>query len=230
MDIPVYIIDLQNAYLKNANPGLAIQMSKYMKDKFAFFGIKSPERKDIYKAHWKDHGYIPIDDMERVVKWSWKANQREFQYFAMETLGRTSKKADVDHIKIYEYMITHKSWWDTIDFIASNLVGAYFTKYPDQVKKTTSKWMNSNNMWLQRTCILFQLKYKEKTDTALLEVFIKSMLDSKEFFIRKAIGWALREYSKTNPEYVIQFVDNHQLSGLSEREALKWIKNKSVTN
>lgn len=230
MGIPVYLIDLQNAYLKNANPALVIQMSKYMKDKFAFFGIKSPERKDIYKAHWKKHGYIPIDDTEKVIKWCWQAPQREFQYFAMESLGRTSKKADVDRIKIYEYMITQKSWWDTIDFIASNLVGVYFTKYPDQIKKTTSLWMNSNNMWLQRTCILFQLKYKRKTDTALLEGFIIPMLDSKEFFIRKAIGWALREYSRTNPEYVIQFVDNHQLSGLSEREALKWIKNKSITN
>ena len=90
--------------------------------------------------------------------------------------------------------------------------------------------MASNNMWLQRTCILFQLKYKEKTDTVLLESFIKQLIVSKEFFIRKAIGWALREYSKINPEYVIQFIDNQQLSGLSEREALKWIKGKSVTN
>lgn len=90
----------------------------------------------------------------------------------------------------------------------------------------TTRWMNSDNMWLQRTCLLFQLKYKTSTDTQLLSSFIKPLSSSNEFFIRKAIGWALREYSKTDPDFVIQFTKENTLSGLSEREALKWLRNK----
>ena len=230
MKPPEYLIDLITAFENNANPKYALQMKKYMKDRFEFFGISSPERKELYKTHWKNHGFKFNDNTKETVKFCWQAPQREYQYFAMELLGKQAKEAEKESIKLYEYIIIHKSWWDTVDYIASNLVGVYFSKYPDRIEETTSGWMTSGNMWLQRTCILFQLKYKAKTNTSLLESFIKPLADSNEFFIRKAIGWALREYSKTNPEYVIQFVRNHSLSGLSEREALKWMKNKLLIN
>jgi len=141
-------------------------------------------------------------------------------------LGRRSRKAGEGNIKDYQFLIINKSWWDTVDYIASNLVGPYFRIYPEKIAPVTSHWMESRNMWLQRTCLLFQLKYRGDTDTGLLTGFIEQLKDSKEFFIRKAIGWSLREYSKTNPEFVISFVRNNHLSGLSEREALKWIQRK----
>ena len=116
-----------------------------------------------------------------------------------------------------------------MDYIASNLVGSYFNIYPGKIRETTDRWMASQNMWLQRTCLLFQLKYKNKTDESLLSGFIDQLTGSKEFFIRKAIGWSLREYSKTNPDFVLSFVRARELSGLSEREALKWIVGKKDT-
>ncbi|MCK5077528.1 MAG: DNA alkylation repair protein, partial [Calditrichia bacterium] len=118
-----------------------------------------------------------------------------------------------------------KSWWDTVDFIATNLVGPLFEKYSELIIPYTKKWMDSGNIWLQRTSILFQLKYKEKTDFKLIIGFIQQCSSSNEFFIQKAIGWILREYSKTDASTVIEFVKNNKLAPLSEREALKWLKN-----
>lgn len=120
-------------------------------------------------------------------------------------------------------MVTHKSWWDTVDFIAAKLMGEYFTKFPEQRAIYVKKWIDSNNIWLQRCALLFQLKYKENLDTALLGAVINSLLGSKEFFINKAIGWILREYSKTNPNWVMEFANKTALGNLSKKEALRWI-------
>lgn len=223
MQTPGYLQSLEQTFAANANLSDAVQMKKYMKDLFDFYGMKSPIRKEIYKSQKQQFGLIPVNEKDEIVRWCWEAPQREWQYFCMEFLSKEAKETDEGIIELYEYLITNKSWWDTVDFIASNLVGVCFLKYPDRIPAVTAKWMNSGNMWLQRTCILFQLKYRKKTNTQLLEGFIKPLKESKEFFIRKAIGWALREYSKTNPTYVKEFVKNNRLSGLSRREALKWM-------
>ena len=121
-------------------------------------------------------------------------------------------------------MITHKSWWDTVDYIAANLLGTYFKLYPEQRQIYVKNWLASGNFWLQRSAILFQLKYKDQVDTEMLSHVITSLLGSKEFFINKAIGWMLREYGKTNPAWVVDFVNGHQLEKLSQKEALRLIK------
>ena len=139
-----------------------------------------------------------------------------------------AKKAEKERIDLYEFMLLNKSWWDTVDFIASNLVGVHFQKYPDLIYPVTEKWMNSGNIWLQRTSLLFQLKYRQKTDVKLMSDYIQRLQGSKEFFINKAIGWILREYSKTDAEWIKKFVGNHQLAPLSKREALKWLERKSI--
>jgi 3-methyladenine DNA glycosylase AlkD len=119
-------------------------------------------------------------------------------------------------------MLTHKSWWDSVDSINSNVIGKYFIKFPELLENTTHKWNNASNIWLQRMSILFQLPYKEKTNTQLLEKYIVNCIDTNEFFVNKAIGWALRAYAYTNKKWVIKFVKDHpQLSNLSKREALK---------
>lgn len=122
-------------------------------------------------------------------------------------------------------MITHNSWWDTVDMIAVHLVGGYLKQFPNEKEKLIEKWLKSSNMWLNRTAILFQLKYKENIDVYLLEKTIKANLNSNEFFINKAIGWMLREYTRTNSEWVINFVNEYEneLSGLSKKEALRLI-------
>lgn len=224
MNAPVYLLPLQLAFRQHANAHIAGPMKKYMKDRYEYFGIKSPMRKEIYREHKLKYGLIPLAETEEIVRWCWQQPQREYQYFAMEFLGRAAKKADEDSINLYVFMITNKSWWDTVDYIASNLVGNYLKLYPERIKDLTGQWMASNDMWLQRTCLLFQLKYKSATDVDLMKNFVSQLSGSKEFFIRKAIGWVLCEYSKTDVEFVVDYVNNYPLSGLSQREALKWLQ------
>jgi len=125
-------------------------------------------------------------------------------------------------------MICQKSWWDTVDLIATNLVGKLFQKFPELILYYITKWATSENLWLQRTTLLFQIKYKDKTDAALLFKLIESFAGHPDFFIRKAIGWALREYSRTDPQLVAEFVKNHQLSSLSTKEAVKLLKKRKL--
>ena len=199
-----------------------------MKGQFEYYGIKSPVRKEIAKEFLKSNGYPASEELESIVKEAWSLPQREVQYFTMDMLGKLAKKGPYDRIELYEYLITHKSWWDTVDYIASNLVGVHFQKYPEQILPRTDLWMKSGNMWLQRTAILFQLKYKKDTDLNLLSEYIHQLRGSKEFFINKAIGWMLREYSKTDTDWVIKFVNNNELAPLSRREALKWLERKNI--
>ncbi|MEJ2593909.1 MAG: DNA alkylation repair protein, partial [bacterium] len=185
MIVPEYLIDIDQEMNANADPGAASKMKQYMKGQFAFYGISSPLRKELLKKHIRKNGLIPEAEKTKLVHWCWKADEREWQYICMELLGRRAKKAEVSHMMLYEFMITTKSWWDTVDYIASNLVGPYFRLFPDQVHPVTERWMASRNLWLQRTCLLFQLKYRADTDTALLSKFIQQLKSSGEFFIRK---------------------------------------------
>ena len=221
-----YLIPISKSFAENGNEKIAFQMKKYMKDQFDYFGIKSPERKALKIEFLDLYGLPEPDQLEDIVRDCWQMPQREYQYFIMEILGRIAKKAGENRIDLYEFLVENKSWWDTIDYIASNLVGVHFRLYPDLIRPYTEKWINSGNMWLQRTAILFQLKYKKDTDLVLLTDYIFRLQGSKEFFINKAIGWILREYSKTNPDWVIQFVQNNELANLSRREALKWLERK----
>lgn len=214
---------LSNFLKEHENPANAKAMSAYMKDKFQFFGIKTPARRTILKEFHQVHGVPQIDVVDEYIKVLWQHPEREMQLTAQEIAGKYMKKASKQKIELYEYMILNNSWWDTVDYIAIWLVGTLFKKHPEMIDQYVEKWMNSDNFWLQRTAILFQRNYKDETDEALLFNLCKRLSDEKEFFIRKAIGWALREYSKTNPQAVIDFVNSHHLSPLSEKEALRRI-------
>jgi 3-methyladenine DNA glycosylase AlkD len=222
-----YLKPLQQLFERNADAETATGAKKYMRNRYEFYGIKSPLRKEIIRQFHKENGLPDYDRVEEIVKDCWQQPQREFQYFAMEMLKKIAKKAGKERIELYKFTIVNKSWWDTVDFIAANLVGTHLKLFPEMTRPSTSKWIDSDNMWLQRTAILFQLKYKKETDTALLSGLINKMQGSKEFFINKAVGWALREYSKTNAEWVINFTENTQLANLSKREALKWLNRKN---
>jgi 3-methyladenine DNA glycosylase AlkD len=145
----------------------------------------------------------------------------------MEMLAMPQIKFNPEDIKIIEYMITTKSWWDTVDMVAASLAGKYFIQYPDSIRKVTGEWIKSDNIWLKRSALLFQLKYKAKTDFNLMCEYIRKEASHKDFFIRKAIGWVLREYSKTNSDSVKYFISNTVLSPLSKKEGLKII-NKNI--
>ena len=218
-----YIKTLESEFQRNADSEIAVGQKAYMKNHFEFFGIKSPVRKEISKS-FLQKAYLPEKcETEIIVKTLWNKPQREFQYFTQELVYRYYKQFEKNDITLFEFMITHKSWWDTIDYIAAKITGEYFKKFPNQRNKYVEKWLTSENIWLQRTAVLFQLKYKHTTDTELLSYIINSLTGSKEFFINKAIGWILREYGKTNPDWVTEFVHKTELASLSRKEALRII-------
>ena len=219
-----FIKKIELEFIKHADPEIAAGQKAYMKNRFEFYGIKTPVRRKIQKPFLAKNNLPSEEDLENVVKVLWNRPQREYQYFAQEFARKYVKRGGKKDIKLYEYMVTHKSWWDTVDMIAGKLMGAYFLLYPGRRKEYVDKWIASGNMWLQRSAILFQLNYKDKTDTDLLTYIINSLSGSKEFFINKATGWALRNYGKTNPDWVIEFTERTTLSSLSLREALRLIK------
>lgn len=216
-----YLTSLEKTFSENAHPSIAIQQKAYLKNQFEFFGIKTPERREICKPFLQKSHLPSKKQAIQIIEALWKKPEREYQYLAQELLFQYKKEFEKDDIDLIEWMIVHKSWWDTVDMIAASLAGSYFQKFPEQIPTITNKWMKSRNIWLQRSCLIFQLKYKNKTDTQLLEKIILPLQSSKEFFINKAIGWMLREYSKTNPVWVKKYVAANTLSNLSRREALK---------
>lgn len=201
----------------------AIAMSSYMRNKFKFLGIKSPKRKEIFKEIFENFKNNKEIDKEFVVKF-FNNDYREFQYIAIDYLIKMKKYFLKDDIFFIKDLIITKSWWDTVDLIASNLLGEICKKYPSLIDEQIVFWINDENMWLRRSSIIFQLRYKENTNLEILQKSIESNIDDDEFFIQKAIGWALREYSKTDYKWVLNFINNHNLSKLSKREAEKYIK------
>jgi 3-methyladenine DNA glycosylase AlkD len=219
-----YVLALKTLFEQNENPSQAAPMKKYMREQFEFLGIKSPQVKVLIREHVGKHGLPALDGLDQIARELWGLPQREFQYGAISLMERAEKQLPLNSIKTLEYMITHKSWWDTADNI-SHVVGVLFCKYPTMQKKYLAKWRASKNIWLRRTAILFQLDYKGKTDFDLLCEIIRENLGSKEFFINKAIGWALRQYARTDPKAVKKFVNaTKELHPLSRREAMKHLE------
>ncbi len=225
---------MKSTYLDNllkecrllAEDKYAGDMARYMRNQFVFLGLRSPVRDRLFKDHISKFGLPKYEETKEMVKYLWELPEREFQYIAMSFLIKSKKYYLEEDINLFEKLIVTKPWWDTVDGLASWVAGTYFIRYPHQIKSVTRLWMDYGNIWLQRTSLLFQLKYKEKTDEDILFTYIRELSGSKEFFIQKAIGWALREYSKSFPEKIREFVKTHTLSNLSTREALKVINRK----
>ena len=197
-------------------------MKKYMREQFEYLGIKSPEGAALLRKHLQEHGLPPLDKLDGVVRELWNLPQREFQYAALGLMSKLETKVDKDFITTIEYLIRTKSWWDTVDTLAGHAVGSHFKRFPKVKEKYLKKWRKSNDFWLRRTTLLFQLGYKKETDFDLLCEIIKENLGSDEFFINKAIGWSLRQYAHTNSAPVKKFVKaTKELHPLSRREALK---------
>jgi len=213
------IIDL---FYKNKDPKQSSGMAAYMENNFEFLGLKRPVRNSLQKE------FIKGAKKAKAVNWDfvfycWNLPEREFQYLAVDYLTALKNLMQKEDMEKLEKLITSKSWWDTVDSCASVLVGEICMRYPELIKSHILKWAAHENIWLVRTAILFQLKYKDKTDHELLGKIISQNNESKEFFINKAIGWALREYSKTNPEWVRKFIGDTTLHPLSIREGSKYL-------
>ncbi|MDV2581895.1 DNA alkylation repair protein [Alkalibacillus haloalkaliphilus] len=221
-----YTQRLYTRLVEHADKDQALTMKKYMRENYDFLGIKAAPRREVVREVIKEYGRPPEKEFSNIIKDLWDLPERECQYVALDLIDRKIGLNEED-IQLLEYLVLHKSWWDTVDWIATKHAGAYFQQYPQHIPGVTGRWIKSENIWLQRSTILFQLKYKQHTDEETLFHYITHFLDSDEFFINKAIGWALREYSKTNPSSVTQFVKHHKLSTLSRTEALKYLKAKN---
>ncbi|MDD4578833.1 MAG: DNA alkylation repair protein, partial [Anaerolineaceae bacterium] len=153
----------------------------------------------------------------------WANPYRELQYIALSYLGRNGHLLEVSHVPKLKNLLVDKSWWDTVDTIAS-LVGLLVRKYPE-LEQLMVTWSLDENLWIRRTAIEHQLAMKNETNTELMETILTNNFGTKEFFINKAIGWALREYSKTNPAWVREFLERyrHEMANLSIREAEKYV-------
>jgi 3-methyladenine DNA glycosylase AlkD len=209
----------------NRNLIQAEKMSAYMRNKFPFYGVTKPNLDKHFGEWWKQSGKM----LTRLEKWDliealWQEEFRESHYWAIQIMLKMKNNdfepSDIDKFK---FVIVNHSWWDSVDLIASNTLTQYSLQFPEETKMWVEEWTISNNIWLQRSTLIFQLKLKSNTDLELLSKQISTLKKDKEFFIQKAIGWSLREVSKTNKEWVRLEIERQNLYGLSKREASKYL-------
>ncbi|MEO1589930.1 MAG: DNA alkylation repair protein [Cyanobacteria bacterium J06632_22] len=212
-------------FLLHANPANAPAMEKYMRHQFKFLGIKQPQRKALLKALIQAQGLPQPSELAAALGQLWDWPEREFQYVGCDLLERSTLSPDL--WPTLERLITTRAWWDTVDPLAIHTVGRLNRQYPSEAENYLQRWQASENLWLRRTTILFQLSYKTDTNTDLLLKIIRENSQSTEFFIKKAMGWALREYSKTDAIVVTQWVETYDLPALTRREAMKWLNTHS---
>ena len=216
------LLDLITDFEENRNELLAESMSKYMKDKFRFLGVRATTRTEIYKKYFPDTRKTKIIDWD-FVESCWNKEEREFQYvvvYYLKAMQKFLKREDISKLK---YLIVTKSWWDTVDLLAK-VIGSLVIRIEgyDQIML---EWSKDSNIWLKRVAILYQLSLKDKVDKQVLDRILENNLGDNEFFINKAVGWALRDYSKYNPEWVREFIKKNKdnMANLSIREASKYI-------
>lgn len=219
--IPFFSViqSLRNILQAQSQASNALAMQAYMKDRFAFLGIKAADRRMLAKP------ILLKIKKEESLNWDFvfdcfEQEEREFQYIACDYLRSSHRKLKAKDIDSLESLLLSKSWWDTVDQLATE-VGYLVLKY--DLKALMMRWATHDNFWIRRTAIIHQLKFKTQTDTELLAYCIDQNLGSKEFFINKGIGWALRAYGDINPVWVVAFADAHDLAPLSKREALRKI-------
>ena len=214
--------DLEADFLKASNSELAIPMEKYMKNNFSFLGIKTEQRRAIFKSNYEQNK-VEVKSNFRAIAWElFQMKEREFHQTAIDLLVKEFKKNFVlEDIQLIEKLIITNSWWDSVDTIAKYILGGYLLQFSSETLKVVERFSNSENMWLNRSAILFQLSYKEKTNFEILKSECEKHKDSNEFFIQKVIGWALRDYSRFNPKGVEAYVNSTNLKPLSRREALR---------
>jgi 3-methyladenine DNA glycosylase AlkD len=216
--------ELDTQFRKQANSLKGEEMSNYMKGKFTFLGLPSPLRKEIQSEWFIQLPDLTGEEKRELVQELWQKEEREFQYTAIDFIKKWKKKEwfeeDLDFL---EWLITQKSWWDTVDLIASNYLGNYFLLFPHKLEAAIENWRNSENIWLNRSTLIYQLKYKNQVNFELLKSLVVQFQVNKEFFIQKAIGWSLRSYADVYPEKVMEFVNEINLEGLAKREAIRKI-------
>jgi len=215
---------LTAAFEQLRNPARAAGMKAYMRHQFPFLGVPTPERRRVAKAVLRSMASPSESDLRELSTALYNLPDREYQYVAVDHAAENIRRCSAGFLTHARALVTTKSWWDTVDGLAAGVVGPLVLAHP-QLIADMDEWIHDDNVWVARTAILHQLRNKSLTDESRLFRYCELQAAHKDFFIRKAIGWALREYSKTNPEAVRVFIDSRAdtLSGLSKREGMLWI-------
>ena len=215
--------EVRKRFEENADPENAVKMAKYMRNRFIFYGIPTPKRKKLYRDFLKE------EKRNKIIDWGfldqcYDDEHREFQYLVTDYLSELNSLLTYDDIPAIRKYIDRKQWWDTIDSL-DQVIGKIGLR-DERVDALMLEWSTDEDFWVRRIAIDHQLLRKDKTNTVLLEKIIVNNFGSDEFFINKAIGWSLRDYSKTDSEWVRDFIERYRnrMDKLSIREAGKYIK------
>ena len=205
-------------------------MAAYMKSEMPFYGVKTPDRRPISREAVRRFPPEDRQAYERGVLALWRLPHREEKYAAIAYARGFRAHIGLASLPLYERFVREGRWWDFIDEIAAHLVGKVLLDHRDDVRPLMDRWVADDDMWIRRTAILSQLRHKQRTDAERLFAYCLARAHEKEFFIRKAIGWALREYSYAAPEAVRDFIVAHrdELSPLSVREGAKRLAREGV--
>ncbi|SHN47961.1 DNA alkylation repair protein [Cryptosporangium aurantiacum] len=226
MPVDALVAAVRSGLVEVADPAKAPGMQAYMKSTMPFLGVQKTPRAAVLKLVFNDHQLADRNEWEAAVRELWHgATYREERYAAIALTGHRSARPyqDRETLPLYRELIVDGAWWDYVDELASNRVGPILRADRHHVEPLIRTWSTDPDKWLRRTAILSQLTFKADTDLALLADVIEPNLTDRDFFLRKAIGWALRQYAWTDPGWVRAYVDAHEdrLSPLSRREALK---------
>lgn len=223
MDATAVVDAIRVAFEPHRDPVRAPRMAAYMRDQFPFLGIPTPQRRRLQREALRPLGRLDAATAIAAAHQLWALPEREYQYAAVELLTAAAAQLDAPALSDVRTFVETKSWWDTVDALAANVAGPLVRRHG--LATHMDAWVRSDNYWVARTAILHQLHAKEQTDAARLFGYCLARAADREFFLRKAIGWALREYSKTDPDVVRAFIAAHkaELSPLSRREGMLWI-------
>jgi 3-methyladenine DNA glycosylase AlkD len=223
VDVPAAIAFARRELRAHADAAAAPDMARYMKTSMPFYGVKTPDREPIVRELAERWPPQTAKDYRDLILGLWAQPHREEKYLAISLAQRHRRFITPTALPLYKRLIVEGAWWDLVDGVAGNLVGTVLLEHRDRTTPLLRKWLGDDDLWLRRTAIISQLTHKAATDAAFLFECCAARAHETEFFIRKAIGWALRQYARTDPAAVRHFVTQHgdALSGLSRREAVK---------
>lgn len=225
--IEEYIDAVRIEFERKGKPEIAEKQAAYMRDKFVYYGLPNPVRSKIILTYFRDFGVFEGKKLSEFILTCMQDEYREMHYLGIQMLEVQIKHQPSSFIQTLEKAICLNSWWDSVDTLAKQ-VGIHLSRYPELQIKHAERWIDGDNMWLQRIAIIHQLFYRDKTNEQLLYDMITRQASNSEFFIRKACGWALRQYAKTNPKSVRKFINKTTLSPLTVREAEKQLQKAGV--
>lgn len=224
-----FVRDIRSGFAVNANPEVAEPQQAYMKSTIPYYGLKAAEARKVMKPLLKQHTFRFAEEWELAIRTLWDNITHREEWYAALSIARYGRYRDyrssMDALPLYDHMIRTGAWWDVCDEISHHLLGAVLMAHREETSIIMRTWSSDDHLWIRRCSILSQNTHKEKTDPKLLRDCILPSLDDTDFFSRKAIGWALRDYSRIAPAWVVAFVNEFEdrLSGLSIREALKHV-------